>query len=305
MRRLPPLNALKAFEATARLSSVTAAAEELSVSHSAVSQHIRQLEAYFGQKLFDRPGRRVRPTPAATALLEDVQASFDRVTRACERLARRGISPITVNTTPTFAMRWLMPRINTFQRHHPKLELRIETSASEAVAHVDLASDLIVRSEFVSRRGYLCRPLLNDRATAVMAPALHERTNVTSPRDLLEMNLLHTRSNPELWTRWFSLCGVSDLEAQRGPFFHDVSIAVQAALNGLGVALVPLIFVSDELAAGKLIAPLPEKVITGAGFHALFRECAAHERGMRELLRWLETESGAQLLPSLLDTLQT
>ena len=111
MRRLPPLNAVKAFEAAARLSSVTAAAEELRVSHSAVSQQIKQLEDWFGQKLFSRPGRRIEPTAAALSYLEDVRAALDRIALASEQLANRGSRRVlTINCTPSFALRWLIPR---------------------------------------------------------------------------------------------------------------------------------------------------------------------------------------------------
>lgn len=306
MRRLPPLNALKAFEATARLSSVTAAAEELCVSHSAVSQQIRQLEAYLGQRLFDRPGRRVRPTPEAATLMADVQASFDRIVTATNRIKRRGAGRIlSVNTSQAFAMRWLIPRIAGFQRKHESLELRIETSASEAVAHIDLACDLIVRSEIAMRPGYACRRLLDDCATPVLHPALNAQIGVREPRALSRMPLLHTRVNPDIWNRWFAQCGVTGVEAQTGPCFDDASVALQAASAGLGVAIAPLAFVAAELADGRLIAPFSKIITRGPGFHLLFRECAAEERGVRELLKWLEAETGARLLPASFGSLHS
>lgn len=292
MRRLPPLNALRAFEATARLSSITAAAGELGVSHSAVSQQVKLLEDYFGQKLFDRPGRRVEPTPAAMALLDDVRAAFDRIALASAQLTRRGMRRVlTINAPPSFAMRWLIPRIAAFQRAHPNLELRVATSSAEDAARLDGSDDLIVRPVEMFRAGSVCKLLLKDDSTPLMHPQLRGAERLAKPQHLANLVLLHTRCAPDAWRRWFLEHGCSQSDTIDGPLFDDASFALQAALGGVGAALVPLVLAVDELAAGRLVAPFPERTVCGAGYYVLYREAAPHERGTRELLRWLDAEA--------------
>lgn len=289
MRRLPPLTALRAFEATARLASVTAAAAELGVSHSAVSQQISQLENYFGQKLFDRPGRRLEITPAAAALLEDVRDAFDRIAAASEQLTRRGVQRIvTINATPSFAMHWIIPRIAAFQQEHPNLELRVTTSAASGINHLDKPYDLVIRREVMARQGYVCRPLVSDKATPLIHPRLAKRIDRRQPGSLAELGLLHTRSWPDAWRRWLVEHSGSRVQTLDGPFFDNTSLAVQAALNELGAALAPIAFVQDELAEGRLVAPFADCFVSGPGFHVLHSETAQRERGTRELLRWLD-----------------
>lgn len=292
MRRLPPLNSLRAFEAAARLSSVTAAAEELGVSHSAVSQQVKQLEDYFGQRLFNRPGRRVEPTPAAIALLEDVKAAFDRIAVASEQLTRRGVRRIvTVNATDSFAMHWLIPRIAAFQQEYPHFEIRVATAMSDGIAQLDGPYDLIIRSGVMARPGYVCRALMDESATPLLHPRLAAARTFKQPEDLKLAPLLHTRSHADAWRRWFLEHGAPTVETLDGPFFDSMSLAIKAALNGLGAIMAPDAFVAEELAEGRLVAPFPERTLRGAGFHVLFREDAAQERGTRELLRWLDSQT--------------
>src|SRR5262245_56961163 len=164
MRKMPPLHALRAFEAAARHASVTQAAEELGVSHSAVSQQVRSLEEYFGQPLFHRNGRRVEPTEQARALLDDIRTAFDRIAVAAEQFnARNGNAVITVNTTPSFAMRWLIPRSSTFQIENPSVSVVVETSTSDGIDHLTKNYDFIFRRAPMERIDHRCRKVLDDR----------------------------------------------------------------------------------------------------------------------------------------------
>jgi LysR family glycine cleavage system transcriptional activator len=297
MRRLPPLNALRAFEAAARLSSVTGAAAELGVSHSAISQQIRLLEEHFGETLFARRGRRIEPTPAAITLLEDVSAAFDHVALACERLARRGRRRVlTVNAPACFALKWLIPRIPAFEQQYPGLEVRVTTSEASAISRLDRPYDLIVRRDAMSRHAHLCMLLLDDHATAVAHPRLLERRPLTHPALLGEFVLLHDRSRPAAWRRWFHEHGAGEgFITPDGPSFDNTALSIQGAISGLGAAIAPLALVADDIAEGRLAAPFPKQVLAEAGFHILLRESAAEERGPRELLRWLGTQAGAHL----------
>lgn len=297
MRRLPPLNALRAFEATARHSSVTAAAHELGVTHSAVSQQIKHLEGYLGQKLFDRPGRRVQPTPAALAFLSDIRPAFDSIAIAAEQLARRGGRRIvTISVPPTLAMRWLIPKIANLQREHPRIELRVSTTQSSLATQLE-ANDLVVSRQIDTPKGYARTPLLDDDATPVLHPDHARKQKLSHWAQLKECTLLHTRSQPDAWKRWLTQNGVGSGETLDGPYFDNAALALQATLSGLGVALAPMAFVQDELATGRLVAPFPDRVLTGPAFVLTHRPTARDEFGTREVLRWLEREARAPARP--------
>lgn len=213
MRRLLPLNALRAFEAAARLSSVAAAANELCVSHSAVSQQIRQLEEYFGQRMFTRPGRRVAPTPAALAYLEDVRAALDRIAVSSDRFREGRLHRfISVNSTPSFALKWLIPRTAEFQIDNPAIQLRISASISDGIDQLDAPYDFIFRRDAMVREDYLCERLLDDVSTPVISPSPAERMSIKEPADLLNCTLLHARLRPQAWKQWFRVNG---LESRR------------------------------------------------------------------------------------------
>lgn len=295
MRRLPPLNALRAFEATARLSSITAAAQELGVTHSAISQHVRQLETYMGRRLFNRPGRRVEPTPAGHALLQDVTAAFDQIASASERLTHRGARRVlTVNAPAFFALRWLVPRMAQFQKRHQGLELRVETAACAATVRPDRTYAALICREQLDWPDFVCRPLLEERRTVIMAPQLATQHQLTRPADLAHLTRLHTRSEPAEWQHWFEHFGEGNSpRSSEGPMFDNEALALEAALTGLGAAIAPVALVAGDLAQGRLIAPFPAAMLQGRGFFLLYHQDDALQRGPRELLRWLDQESNA------------
>ncbi len=188
MRRLPPLRALRVFEVVARHASVTRAAEELAVSHSAVSQQIKQLEDYFGQPLFMRSGRGISPTPGATAFLEDVRSCFDRLAIASEQLSHRTYGRVLkIDATPSFALRWLIPQISAFQLANPSIELRISTSATDGIGHLNEPVDFVVRRDVMSRPDHVCQRFLDDVSTVVLSPTLLKQKRIASPEDMLEV----------------------------------------------------------------------------------------------------------------------
>jgi LysR family transcriptional regulator, glycine cleavage system transcriptional activator len=288
MRRLPPLRALRTFEAAARLASVTAAAEELNVSHSAVSQQIKQLEEYFGQKLFKRSGRGIEPTPEAAAYLEDLKACLDRIAIASEQLTQRNRGRVLkVNATPSFAMRWLIPRTAAFQLDNPSIDLRISTSTSDGIEHLNEPVDFIIRRDVMARANHVCRRFLDDVSTVVVSPALFEKQRLRDPHDLLKVPLLHLRSRPDAWRRWFKVSEVNTPDAIAGPFFDHFFLSLQAAINGLGAAIVPHVLIQDDLSSGRLVRPFPDRNIVGPGFHVLYRTAAVKEHAGRIFLDWL------------------
>ena len=297
MRRLPPLNALKAFEAVARLSSITEAAAELSVSHSSVSQQIKLIEGYFGQKLFIRRGRGIEPTQAALVYLEEIRACFDRIAVSSEQLAQQGQRHgITLNATPSFALRWLIPKTSEFQLANPTIDLRVTTSTSDEITHLKEPYDLIFRRDAMVRHGHLCARLLDDSQTPVMAPALLEQHNIKEPRDLANLTLLHMRSRPDAWEKWFQNQNITDIDTGAGPFFDHFFLSLQAAITGHGVAIGSRVLIEDDLEAGRLVAPFQEQSIEGPGFHVLYRSEIADYASGRIFLKWLSKTTGVDLL---------
>jgi LysR family glycine cleavage system transcriptional activator len=288
MRRLPPLKSLRAFEAAARHGSLTAAADELGVTHSAVSQQIKLLEAFFGQKLFAKNGRNIALAPHARAYLEDVRSCFDRLALASDQLAERGSRRIIrVNATPSFAMRWLIPRLSSFQLQYPRVEVRVATSASDTIDQLGEGYDVIIRRDVMVRDGCVCQRFLDDISTPVAAPALAGLTQMRSPAGLLGLPLLHLRSRPDAWVRWFRIAGVPITETLSGPFHEHFFLSLQAAIAGLGVALAPKVLVEDDLEAGRLSQPFPDLVLPGSGFFALFGDKSGRDRDLEQFVAWL------------------
>lgn len=258
MRKLPPLNALRAFDAAARHMSFKDAAEELSVTQAAISHQVKALEDYLGKPLFVRLNRALELTSAGKRYFPEVRKSFDSLRAATERLLDDSVSgPLTVSVLPSFATRWLVPRLGRFSRQHPNIDLFIapernltdySTSSvdvgirygSERDDPGDLHSELIMRDEMFP----VCSPEL-----------LAKHQPLTDPEKLASLPLLHDEDEGE-WKYWFSQseieCNNPD-NIERGPVFLDASNMIQAAVDGLGFALARTSLVSDELASGRLI----------------------------------------------------
>ncbi|MET1255753.1 LysR substrate-binding domain-containing protein [Aliikangiella maris] len=299
MRKLPPLNSLKAFEAVARLSSITEAANELYVSHSSISQHIRQLESYFDQKLFIREGRGLRPTEQAKVYLKYVRSCFDQLAVASELLAYRGNRKIiSVNATPSFALRWFIPRSSEFQINHPNIELRVSVSNNDGVAHLNEPFDVIFRREPIRLTDYQSFLLFADQSTPVMSPTLYDSLRPESVEDLLKGNLMHMRSRPQLWHDWFNRFAkkIDNNKVNFGPFYDHFFLSLQAAISGHGIAIGPYALIEDDLKSKQLVAPFPDKVVDNHGFHVAIREELLTHRLSYEFLQWLNQFSHSQVV---------
>jgi LysR family transcriptional regulator, glycine cleavage system transcriptional activator len=264
--RLPPLNAVKAFEAAARLGGFTLAAEELNVTHGAVSRQIRLLEDWLGVRLFVRTSRNAVPTRAGADLLAEAGPALDRLADATLRVQRgawaRG--SLCVSALPTFAMRWLIPRLPEFQRDHPALELRIVT-ASTTAEQFRMDADVVISGP--SRQpGWTGRRFLGEARLPLLSPDLMERCPLRVPEDLARHTLLHAVTLREAWPRWLAAADVPDLKPARDQVFEHFYFAIQAAIEGLGVVMGPLALVGDELRGGRLLAPLKEPALRTRGY---------------------------------------
>jgi LysR family glycine cleavage system transcriptional activator len=254
-RRLPPLNALRAFEAAARSESFTRAAEELHVTQGAVSHQVKALEATLGLKLFNRERQRLTLTNAGRDYLAVVRDALDRIALGTERLVQRQTSgALTVSTSPDFAAKWLVYRLGRFAESHPEIDLRI----SAAAPHVDFARedvDLAVRHGDGKWPGLDAVRLCSERLFPVCSPKLVAgRNRIKSAADLLKFPLLHL-NDWTTWARWFEAAGVSDPVAQ-GPSVNQASMLIDLAVDGQGVALARTALAAWDLINGRLVRPI-------------------------------------------------
>jgi len=254
-RRLPPLNALKAFEAAARSESITRAAEELSVTQGAVSQQVKALEATLGVKLFSRERQRLVITEAGREYLAVVRDALDRIAVGTERLAQRQSSGIlTVSTSPDFAAKWLVYRLGRFAESHPEIDLRVSATADR----VDFARedvDLAVRHGDGNWVGLHVVRLCPEQLFPVCSPKLVSgRKRITKASDLLKFPLLRL-DDWKTWTRWFEAAGVTDMIAH-GPILNRASMLIDAAIDGQGVALARTVLAAWDIINGRLVRPI-------------------------------------------------
>ena len=285
--RLPPLNAIKAFEAAARLASFTRAAEELNVTHGAVSRQIRLLEDWLGTPLFVRTSRNAMPTQAGTELLADAGPALDHLAAVSRRMQNRARAHglLHVSALPTFAMRWLIPRLPEFQRDHPRLELRIVTASTPA-EQFRMDVDAVISGP--SRQpGWVGNGFLGEARLPVLSPDLMKKCPLQTPADLERHTLLHAATLREAWPRWLAAANVPDLKPARDQVFEHFYFAIQAALEGLGVLIGPLALIGDELRAGRLLAPISEPALRTRGYFVYAPESSIDTSAVAALRQWM------------------
>lgn len=260
-RRLPPLNGLRAFEASARYLSFTKAAEELHVTPAAVSQQVKSLEDYFGVQLFRRLTRALLLTDAGQQVLPVLQEGFDLLAQADQMLRSQEDQKIlTVSVAPSFGAKWLVPRLDRFRRAYPDYDIRIDATDTKADFKRDNI-DVALRYGRGDYPGLVSECLLEESVTPVCSPALLKGAHpLINLEDLQHHTLLHVDWKMESdaapnWRMWLRASGVETNEADRGPRFSMESMAVQAAIEGQGVVLSSHALVSDDLAKGRLIQP--------------------------------------------------
>jgi LysR family glycine cleavage system transcriptional activator len=260
-RPLPPLSSLRSFEAVARQLSFTKAAEELHITPGAVSQQIRSLEELLGTKLFDRTKRWVALTEAGTRMLPDVQTGLGILSRAISAKAMPiGERSLTISVAPSFASKWLLPKLPSFHDQHPDIELRISATVGLADFNRDRV-DLAIRLGHGNYPGLHAEPLFAEALTPLCSPELLKREGrLKKPDELRKHRLIHDTSIPgddehSAWERWLALAGARDVSARRGAKFTLAELAMQAAIDGGGVVLGRIVLAEGDVAAGRLVQP--------------------------------------------------
>ena len=283
MRRLPFLNGVRAFEAAGRTGSFAAAAEELHVSPAAISRMVRLLEARLGVALFERRANRLSLTAAGARYRAGLTGLFDQLAGLTEEVAAmEGRQVLTLGVGPTFAIRWLIPRLADWQRREPGIEVRITTGG----AGVPFAEDWTCGIRLGDGRwpGLVAQPLFAADLTPVCTPAVARRLG--RAEDLAGENLLRVDHAPEDWPRWLAAAGVAGVQAG-GPRFDFYGHALQAAADGVGVAMGIRPYIDDDLAAGRLVAPFPRFVSKGGGWFLVHQPFRAGEPAFDAFARWI------------------
>jgi LysR family glycine cleavage system transcriptional activator len=271
-RKIPPLNALRAFEAASRTGSFTTAAIELSVSLGAISRHIAHLEQVLGVLLFERGHRAVSLTAVGAQYAASVQAALDEVEQATARIKTPAAnSPVRVRAFPNFVLRWLMPRLATFQHEHPDIAVEFIAAEEAQLSErdpVDLAIQIHspLQPEMTNERLFpLAIIPICARSTAARIGA------ITCPADLKRGTLLHSAVRRTDWRRWFAAAGSTEAIDDDGLEFSNSSLTYEAAVNGLGVAMTQREHARDDLASGRLVSPWPFALETGEYYRLVSR----------------------------------
>jgi LysR family transcriptional regulator, glycine cleavage system transcriptional activator len=255
-RRLPPLNALRSFEAAARYESFTRAAEELHVTQSAVSQQVKALEAQLGVKLFNRERQRLKITPAGRDYLVEIREALDHVGAATERLIQRqNAGVLTVSTSQDFAAKWLVHRLARFAAAHPGIDLRV-SATMHAVDFAREDVDVAVRHGDGNWPALDATRLCAEQIFAVCSPKLLAgRDRLRRPADVLKWPLLRLEDQSKAWERWFALAGVAAPERLPGPVLNRASMLIDAAIDGQGVALARTTLAAWDLISRRIVRP--------------------------------------------------
>ena len=300
-RQLPPLYALRAFEAAARLSSFTRAGEELSITQSAVSRHVRTLEDHFGWRLFVRSGRSLQLTEAARLLLPGVREGFSALERACEAL--RGEDDILCMKAPsTLTMRWLLARLSRFRHLQPGNEVQL-TSAWMDVDHVDFNQEpfdcAVLLSDGVFPANWEVRRLFSELLIPVGAPDLLDDAP-WDERRLASIELLHPTPDKRDWRAWLERMGLTDkVSLKGGQVFDTLELGMIAAARGYGISMGDLLMVAEDVAQGRLSLPWPTAVPSGMDYYMVWPRNRPGGERLQRLSAFLQEEAAAMDLPAV------
>jgi LysR family transcriptional regulator, glycine cleavage system transcriptional activator len=292
-----PLRGISVFEAAARLGSFRLAAAELNLTPSAVSHQVRLLEQVLGVKLFRRTGRGVSLSDDGAEYARTVRQGFRALRHATDDMSRRGRAGrlreiVSVQTPPSFASRWLLPRLPRFLAKYPGIEIRVNAEAGHRSKAGD--ADLMIVYGDTSRWMPQPAPFLNERIQPLCAASLVTSGKISAPADLARQVLIKTRDNALSWEAWFRQQGVDQGRVMARAIQLDPShVAIEAAVNGLGVILESDILTREEVATGKLVGPFPETGATLSSYWLMPPPAKSERDAVSRVRRWLKRETGS------------
>ena len=296
LRPLPPLNALRAFEATARHLSFTLAAEELSVTPAALSHQIKGLEDFLGQRLFLRKVRSIALTPAGLALYPGLHAAFLQIRQSVELVDRApNDNVLVVSAPPGFTAKWLAPRLYRFLMANPGIDARI--SATQALANFTTDGvDLAIRNSRSETRGLASHRLIGITLLPVASPRLLGEHGIVAAADLAKVPLIHDDMLGSLtglpsWADWLAAAGVEGINLSRGLRFSSPDHALEAAVEGAGVLLAHKALAHDDLRTGRLVAPFTLELATERSFRLVYPETHSRRPAVKAFTAWLLEEA--------------
>ena len=285
-RRLPPLNALPSFEAAARHLSFSRAADELHVTHGAVSRAVRNLEDHLGVQLMIRASRSVRLTPVGASFAAEVRDVLEHLAAATSAATGQTSGIVSVSTIDSFAARWLMPRLFGFRRIHGDIDVRVATSERLADFISD-GIDVAIRCGGGQYPGLSAELLMKEDHFPVCSPKmLKGRYPLRRPADLARHTLLHDVFTVD-WAIWLHSAGIDNVDAHRGPTFLSSDHAIQAAVRGEGVVLGRSALVADDLAAGRLVRPFELSLPAGFAYYVVYPQHALQRPCVKAFRDWL------------------
>jgi LysR family glycine cleavage system transcriptional activator len=294
-RHLPPLNALRAFEAAARCGNFTRAAQELFVTQGAVSRHVATLEGRLNVRLFERGRHGIQLTPLGRTYYDAVRSGFDRIEHGTRQIQQvPDDRRLRIKLPPTFAIRWLVPRLARFHAKHPDIDVQITTSHQRADFEREDV-DVSIHSQPSPPQGPGFRCVFRETLLPVCAPGLLEKgPPLRKPSDLAHHVLLCSMNRPNDWPTWLAAAGAEGVDGNSGLRFENAGLAYQAAADQLGVIVALLPFVRDDLAAGRLVEPFQLRVRTEGAYYLAYRPVADKPRRVQVFEDWVMEEANAQ-----------
>ncbi|HBV4238168.1 TPA: transcriptional regulator GcvA [Klebsiella pneumoniae] len=289
---LPPLQTLRAFEATARLSSMTLAAAELHVTHGAISRQIRKLEEHLEFKLFFRLTRQIILTDQGVEFHHVVTRLLSDLLRESERLrGRNQIKSLRISTTVSFASKWLAQRLSRFSQRYPEFDIQLDVTD----INVDLNDgqvDAAIRYGLGNYRDVSSERMFDETVTPVCSPGFLKKHNgLTEIKELLNCILLHEYKMQANWQAWFEMAGEKNFSCHQGPLWTLGSMATEAAIRGEGIALGRSVLIADDVAAGRLVVPFPQyKLKAERGYDLVYRPYDKDTFKITILRQWLTEE---------------
>jgi LysR family glycine cleavage system transcriptional activator len=291
-RRLPPLNALKAFEAAARHQSFSRAAHELCVTQGAVSRHVAKLEEFLDAKLFDRRPQQMVLTRKGAGYAADLQVLFDDMQEATvKNFGPRARSEVLrIGVLPTFAIRLLVPRLARFKEKFPEFELEVDTTrvqpADPNISDVDVAI-------WWGAGGWpnlIAEQLFGETLIAVGSPELLAQHKIQNADDIQSLLLLHALHRPDDWSRWLGVAGATQVDSQSGLRLEYAGLVYQGAVDGLGLAIGQPIFIHDDLSHERLVPLLDTQIATERSYYLVSSQAKARDPKIVKFANWLKDE---------------